>query len=134
MKIFIPRIPNTVTPDDLRVFSANILEKKVHLPFTNHPSILSCDIILIKDVQLGLVEHHGLISVRPDAAGQWFIRNMKTHRLHNKLLYARQYYARKDRGLALLPENDRRRKHLEIGKLQVRDIYIEGLDQFARTY
>lgn len=128
MKIFIPRVPKTVTPDDLRVFSVNILEERFHIPFTSHPSILSCDILRIKDAQLGLTEHHGLISIRPDSAGQWFISNIKNSKLSNKPLYARQYHARRDNRWNLSPDNERRRKHLEIGKLNIRNVDFEGLD------
>jgi hypothetical protein len=134
MKIFIPRVPNSVTPNDLHAFSVNILEGKFHLPFTDHPDIVSCDVLRIKDVQLGLTEHHGLLSIRPDSAGHWFIRNVKNHRLHNKLIYAREYYSRKDNRGVSSQDNDRRRRHLEIGKLNVQNIYAKGLDQFARTY
>ena len=128
MKIFIPRVPKTVTPDDLRAFSANILEERFHIPFTSHPSILSCDILRIRDAQLGLTEHHGLISIRPDSAGQWFISNIKNNTLSNKTLYARQYHTRRDNRLNLLPDSDRRRRHLEIGKLNVRNVNFEGLN------
>ncbi len=134
MKIFIPRVPNTVTPNDLRSFSVNILEKKFRMPFTSHPDIMSCDILRIKDVQLGLIEHHGLISIRPNSAGQWFIRNLKNYRLHNKLIFAREYYSRRENSQIAAPGHDRRRKHLEIGKVNVRNIYVEGLQQFAKTY
>lgn len=134
MKVFIPRVPNTVTPDDLIAFSAGILESKFHIPFTDHPDILTCDVLLIKDINLGLTEHHGLISIRPDSAGQWFIRNIKNHRLHNKLIFARKYHSRGNNKAISSPNDDRRRKHLEIGKIQVRKIYAQGLDQFSKTY
>jgi hypothetical protein len=134
MKIFIPRVPSTVTPNDLKAFSINILEGKFHLPFTDHPDIISCDVLRIKDVQLGLSEHHGLLSIRPDSAGQWFIRNIKNHRLHNKMIYAREYYSRRDNRGISSPDNDRRRKHLEIGKMDARKIYSQGLDQFSKMY
>jgi hypothetical protein len=109
-------------------FSDNILESRFHIPFTNHPDILSCDILLIKDSQLGLTEHHGIISIRPDSAGHWFIRNIRHHRLNSKQIFARQYHTRRDNCIDVYPNNDRRRKHLEIGKLNVRKTYIEGLD------
>jgi hypothetical protein len=128
MKIFIPRVPKTVSPDDLRAFSANILEERFHIPFTNHPSILSCDILRIRDAQLGLTEHHGLISIRPDSAGQWFISNIKNNTLSNKTLFARQYHTRRDNRLNLMPDSDRRRRHLEIAKLNVRNVNFEGLN------
>jgi hypothetical protein len=128
MKIFIPRVPKTVSPDELRAFSLNVLENRFHIPFTTHPSILSCDVLRIKDAQLGLTEHHGLISIRPDSAGQWFISNIKNNRLNSKLLFARQYHTRRsDRGDSI-PGNDRRRKHLEIGKMNIRSVYVEGLE------
>jgi hypothetical protein len=128
MKIFIPRVPKTVTPDDLKAFSANILEERFHIPFTSHPNILSCDILRIRDAQLGLTEHHGLISIRPDSAGQWFISNIKNNTLSNKTLYARQYHTRRDNRLNLLPDGDRRRRHLEIAKVNVRNVNFEGLN------
>lgn len=134
MKIIIPRVPNTVTPDDLMAFSAGVLESKLHLPFTDLPNILACDVLRIKDVHLGLTEHHGLISIRPDSAGQWFIRNIKNHRLHNKLILARKYYSRSNNRAVSSPEDDRRRKHLEIGKIEVKKIYAQGLEQFSKTY
>jgi hypothetical protein len=103
------------------------------MPFSEHPNILSCDILRINDVQLRLTEYHGLISIRPDSAGLWFIRNIKNHRLHNKLIYAREYHTRKDNGVIPSLEADRRRKHLEIGKINIKTVYSKGLDQFART-
>ncbi len=134
MKIFIPRVPDTVTPSDLREFSINILEKKFHIPFTSHPDIVSCDILRIRDVQLGLTEHHGLITIRPDSAGEWLIRNLTNHRLHNKLIYARKYHTRGNNRPVSSLQNDRRRKHLEIGKIMVKRISVKGLEQFAKSY
>lgn len=134
MKIFIPRVPKTVTTSDLRQFSEEMLEKKLRIPFTSMPGILSCDILRIKDIQLGITEHHGVVSIRPDSAALWFINNLKKKRLHNKLLLARQYYARKDSMQSIFPEGERRRKHLEISKFTVQDIEIVGLEQFAQTH
>lgn len=128
MKIFIPRVPKTVTPDDLRAFSENILDERFHIPFTKHPNILSCDILRIRDAKLGLVEHHGLLSIRPETAGQWFINNITNRKLKSKPLYARQYHYRIDNRLNSSLEDDRRRKHLEIGKMNLRNIQFEGLD------
>jgi hypothetical protein len=134
MKAIIPRVPNTVTPSDLMAFSAGVLESKLHIPFTDRPEILSCDVLRIKEVHLGLTEHHGLISIRPDAAGQWFIQNVKNFRLHNKLILARKYHSRGNNRAVSSPNGDRRRKHLEIGKVEVKKIYARGLDQFSKTY
>ncbi len=134
MKIFIPRVPKTVTPDDLRRFSAEMLEKKFRLPFTTMPGIISCDVLRIKDIKLGITEHHGLVAIRPNSAGLWFINNLKRKRLHNKLLLAREYYARKDTMQSVFPEGERRRKHLEISKFNVQEIEVHGLEQFAQTH
>jgi len=134
MKIFIPRVPNTVSVNELRKFSAGLLEKRFHIPFTPHPGLTSCDILLIKDVQLGMTEHHGVISIWPDSAGKWFIQNLKSQRLHNKLLLGREYYSRTHQNKVIPPENDRRRKHLEIGKLGPHGIYAEGMDQFVQSH
>lgn len=134
MKIFIPRVPNTVNINDLMNFSTGLLNRKLHLPFTRMPDIMSCDILLIKDMQLGITEHHGLISIWPDPAGQWFIQHIKNQRLHHKLLYGREYFSRIGRSKTPPPENDRRRRYLEIGKMDAERIHIEGMDQFAQTH
>ena len=134
MKIFIPKVPKTVTTNDLRKFSAEMLERKFHIPFTTHPGVISCDILEIKDVKLGITEHHGLVSIRPDSAGKWFIHNLKTHRLRNKLVLARQYFTRKDTGQGVLSDGERRRKHLEIGKYDIQDVQVQGMEQFAKTH
>jgi hypothetical protein len=128
MKIFIPRVPKTVTPDDLRAFTANILDEKLHIPFTKHPNILSCDILRIRDAKLGLVEHHGLLSIRPETAGHWLINKITNRKLNSKPLYAREYHTRKDNRLNTSLEDERRRKHLEIAKINIRNVQFEGLD------
>ncbi len=134
MKIFIPRVPNTVTTNDLRRFSAELLKQRLHIPFTAHPGVTSCEILQIKDVQLGITEHHGLISILPEPAGQWFILHLKDQRLHHKLLFGREYFARADRGQIISPDGDRRRKQLEIGKLNPMNVQVEGMDQFVQTH
>jgi hypothetical protein len=134
MKIFIPRVPKTVTPDDLMRFSAEMLEKKFRLPFTTTPGIISCEVLRIKDKKLGLTEHHGLVAIHPNSAGMWFIQNLKKKRLHSKLLLARQYYARKDTLHSVSAEEERRRRHLEISKFDLQNVVIQGLEQFAQTH
>ncbi len=134
MKIFIPRVPNTVSVNDLRKFSAELLKKRFHIPFTPHPGLTSCDILQIKDVQIGITEHHGIISVWPDSAGTWFIQHLKSKRLHHKLLFGREYYSRTHQNQAVSPKSDRRRKHLEIEKLDPHQIHVEGMDQFVQTH
>jgi hypothetical protein len=134
MKIFIPRVPNTVSVNDLRRFASGVLKKRFHIPFTSQPGITSCDILQIKDMQLGITEHHGLISIWPDAAGQWFIQHLKNQRLHHKLLFGREYYSRSDRSTMVPAEDERRRRHLEIEKLDATNINVEGMDQFVQTH
>ncbi len=134
MKIFIPRVPKTVTTSDLRKFSAEMLEKKFRIPFTSTPGIISCDILEIKDIRLGITEHHGLVSIRPDSAGLWFIHNLRNQRLHNKLLLARQYFVRKETKQGISPDGERRRNHLEIGKFNPKNVQVQGLEQFAQTH
>ncbi len=134
MKIFIPRVPNTVSKNDLRKFTAELLKRRFRIPFTAQPGIASCEILQIKDVQLGITEHHGLISIQPDSAGQWFIQHMKNQRLHQKLIFGREYFSRADRGQTKFSEGDRRRKHLTIEKVSPINVQVEGMDQFAQTY
>jgi len=134
MKIFIPRVPNTVSANELRKFTSGLLKTRFHIPFTTQPGITSCDILQIKDMQLGITEHHGLISIWPDSAGQWFIQHLKNQRLHHKLLFGREYVSRIDRSESVPPEDERRRKHLEIEKLDTINIHVEGMDQFVQTH
>lgn len=134
MKIFIPRVPNTVTAGDLHKFSSGLLKKRLHIPFTSQPGITSCDILQIKDMQLGITEHHGLISIYPDSAGKWFIQHLKNQRLHHKLLFGREYFSRMGSGKMISPENERRRRHLEIEKVDSPNVHVEGMDQFVQTH
>ncbi|MCP3669931.1 MAG: hypothetical protein GY814_05770 [Gammaproteobacteria bacterium] len=106
----------------------------MHIPFTAQPGILSCEILQIKDVQLGITEHHGLVSIQPSSAGQWFIQHLRSQRLHNKLMLGREYFARTGGVKAQFSEGDRRRKHLQIEKVGQINVQAKGMEQFVQTY
>ncbi|WP_428604114.1 hypothetical protein [Sedimenticola sp.] len=134
MKIFIPRVPSVTTSRELKRLVERVLEKKFHIPFTKHPSVRSCDILQFKDGN-GVVEFHGLVSVYPDEAGTWLISHFKKQRLHNKLLFARQFMDRsREQNVVIQPEDDRRRKNLDIAKVTTVDAKVEAIDVFRREY
>ena len=134
MKIFIPRLPTTVSVNELRQLAGNLLDKKLHLPFTTRPSIVSCDILCMRDNTTGVVEHHGVISIRPDSAGRWFLNHFRNQHIHKKMILAREYIERESTGQPIRPENDLRRKQLTIEKYDVHRIKTAGLKQFVKSH
>ena len=133
MKLFIPRIPKTTTKTELRKLVANQLAKKIQLPFTEKPSINSCEILCIGDAQ-GVVEHHGLLSISPESAGRWLIKNFKNQRLHNKQLFVREFVERSNTGKHFDKMDDRRRPNLNIEKLEQPTVNLQAMADFARTH
>ena len=133
MRIIIPRLPALTTTGDLRRFVTELLAKKRRLPFTSPPELEKCGIIAIVDQQ-GIPEYHGLLSIEPDKAGQWFISNIKGQRLREKLVMARPFVERTKSGQKPRPEQERRRPNLTVKVRQERKIKLEGLPQFAQEY
>ena len=133
MRIIIPRLPALTTTGDLRNFATNLLAKKRRLPFTSPPEIAKCGIIAIVDQQ-GVPEYHGLLSIEPEKAGEWFISNIKGHRLREKLVLARPFVERSKNGRKPRPEQERRRPNLTVKVRQERKIKLEGLPQFAQEH
>lgn len=116
MKIFIPQVPAATTGQELKRLIEALLEKRFHLPFTQWPSIGSCDVLQFRDGD-GNVEYHGLVSVFPDDAGAWLIAHFKQQQLHNQPLSARQFMDRKRGAERFSPERDKRRRNLQITRL-----------------
>ena len=133
MKIFIPRIPKATTKNELRKLVAGQLAKKIRLPFTEKPVINSCEILCIEDAQ-GVVEHHGLVSISPENAGSWLLKNFKNQYLNNKQLFIREYIERSSSTSNFSKLDDRRRPNLKIEKLERPTVNLQAMADFARTH
>ncbi|MET0118670.1 MAG: hypothetical protein ABW090_14710 [Sedimenticola sp.] len=129
MKIIIPRIPTATTRHELRKFVLDVLGKKLKIPFTTQPELVSVDIMCIRDAS-GSMEHHGLIVIRPNAGGEWFIKHVKGQHLHRKMVAARQYFERTQHKQVFSAEDDRRRESLEVSRINEPQVAAEGMDQF----
>lgn len=116
MKIFIPRVPETTTKMELRRLAEEQLGQKINLPFAQKPRITSCDILRITDRD-GITEHHGLLTVSPQRAGEWLVAHMMGTRLNGKIIIAREYVERRGSGVGIDPEYDRRRPGLRVSRL-----------------
>lgn len=116
MRIFIPRVPGATTKMELRRFAEELLGQKLILPFTQKPRITSCEILRIADRD-GIVEHHGLLTITPDRAGEWLTEQLMGSHLNGKIIVARKYVERQGRPVSIDPEYDRRRGGLHVTKL-----------------
>ena len=128
MKIIVPRLPDAATKKELRMHIADVLDKRFHIPFTENPRVVACDILSMRDSQ-GVVEHHGVVTVMPDSAGDWLLGHFKGQHLKGKLIFARQYFARESSARVFSPEDDRRREGLEISKKGA-GVHVQADDQF----
>jgi hypothetical protein len=90
MKILVPRITNATTQNDLREFANRVLHKWLRWPFSEHPVIVSCQILLIKD-SVGVTERHGLLEVKPDDAALKVIRKLNGGYLRGKRVGVTHY-------------------------------------------
>lgn len=132
MRILLPRIPTTVTKNQLRHFANSVLDSKFSLPFTAKPSLDNCEILRVTDHN-GSVEHHGLISITPETAALWFIKNARGKMLGNKRILAREYLDRKGDKGSFETENDRRNHLANVETIEEYRVEVEGLEQFRRT-
>lgn len=130
MKVFIPRIPASTTKNQLWQFCQGILDKKLRLPFIEAPRMLSCDVVSIKD-QRGSVDNHGIVSIVPDKAAEWFITQIKKHTLNGKKVFAREYKER-SQASSQPPASERRRPQLKIEKVREQKIVVEALESFQK--
>jgi len=133
VRIFLPRIPASVTKNHLRYFAAEVLDGKFSLPFTTKPSLDNCEILRITD-EHGTVEHHGLISITPESAAHWFIQHVRGKMLDSKRVLAREYFDRKSDDSHFLQEDDRRNPRASTEKVQEQRIQVEALEQFRKEY
>ncbi|WP_029132008.1 hypothetical protein [Sedimenticola selenatireducens] len=133
MKIFSPRVPSATTNRELRRLIGEVLKKRFHVPFTQWPSIGSCDVLQFQDGN-GVVEYHGLVSIFPDEAGSWFITHFKQQRLHDQLLSAREFMDRKRNPERIGSESDRRRPNLQITRVLSSSPTLRDIDHFLRRH
>ncbi|MBL4783667.1 MAG: hypothetical protein JKX92_15650 [Porticoccaceae bacterium] len=122
MDVFLPRLSDLVTQNELHRAVSKVLSKKFRIPLTSAPKLLKCSILEIADTQ-GVIEYHGLLAIQPDSAAKWFIRHSRNHKLHGKRLLSREYFVRildrRSPGREH-PDGDRRRPSLEIKRVDKR--------------
>ncbi len=132
MRIFLPRIPISVSQGQLRQFCSEVLDKKFKLPFTAGASLDSCEILSIAD-EHGTEEHHGLIAITPESAAHWFITNVRGKMLGKKRMLGREYVDRKH-SPNYPQEDDRRNPDVTVEKVIEKKIEVEALEQFRKEY
>ena len=115
MQVLIPRIPPQTTRADLKHFIEDEIKSWVHLPFTDEPKMFSYDILEITD-QDGVCDHHGLVTVMPDSAGEKVIDHLSGKRIHGKQIFPREYFEREAKD-AMEQDEERRRSNLTITKI-----------------
>ncbi len=133
MKVIIPRVPKTTTKRDLFRLAVEELRHRFQFPFTNPPQVTDCEVIQIKDSR-GTTEHHGVISIDSSAAGRWLIQRVQGKRLHNKMVFARQFMNRKANGVVFHPLYERRRGDLEIVKADLPYSLHDGIEVTTIAY
>lgn len=133
MKIFIPGVPKTTTTRELEGLVAGLLDKKFHFPFTERPTIETCDVLQFRDGE-GVVEYHGLVSVMPENAGSWLVSHFKGQLLHNKQLFARQFMQRNPSRVRADRDIDRRCSGIQITKVITSNPKVTAIDQFRRDH
>ena len=133
MKIFIPRLPSATTSRELKRLIENVLKDRFHFPLTRWPSIGSCDVLQFRDGD-GTVEYHGLVSIHPDVAGSWLITHFKDQRLHDQPLSAREFMERRRAAEETGPQQERRRKHLQIKRVRSSSPTLRNIDPHLRQH
>ncbi len=127
MKIFIPRLPGTVTSRELKRLVDGLLKRRFHFPFTRWPVVSSCEVLQFRDGE-GVVEYHGLVSIHPDDAGSWLIDHFREQRLHGQRLTARKFMERRSGGRTKESRKERRRAHLKISRVSSSSPTLRGID------
>lgn len=110
MDIFLSRLSYLTTQYELEELVHSLLEKKIHIPFTNEAALIHCTVLELQDDDN--CECHGLIKITPDTAATWFIKNSRGAKLHGKRLSAHQYIIR-DSSWKPPYEGDKRRPSLK---------------------
>jgi len=129
----IPRLPATVTRNELAHLASETLGKRLHLPFTERAAVTACRIVKTEDGR-GIAEHHGIVEVTPDRAGRWLIKRLTGKEFEGKRILARQFVDRGPDDPGFEGENDRRRPGLKVNTLMSSHTKTEGVEQFSRTH
>ena len=136
MKLFIPRVPKGTTKNELKTLIQTAMDKKFHIPFTKRASIISCDVLHIKDNN-GVEDYHGLVEISCDLTCKWMIKLFRRKKLllHNKQVFARQYVERVNNDdESFSSEDDRRRPNLSIEKDEKVKLSVEASEKFRRKH
>ncbi len=133
MNIIVLRIPDTTTHKEFKQLITDLLAKRVHIPFTDYPEVTHCGILSLKDNQ-GIIEHHGLVAVIPDQAGEWLLNHFKGQHIHNKLVFAKEYIIRSSQDSDIEPQDDRRRVLAKVDKLEEVQFDTRGLEIFLNEH
>lgn len=137
MKIIIPHLHRSISRKRLALMVLATLDKKLRIPFVSMPELISVDILAIAEDNSHTEQHHGLVVVRPDKAGDWLMSKLKSRSLRGKKLRCREYF---DRAVASKQQNldcdCRRRCNLQVRKINDRDdaMVAHGMGQFAITH
>ncbi len=136
MDIFLSRLSDLTTQSQLERKTLSILAEKFHMPFTDSPVLSSCKIMEIRD-EHGGVECHGLLKIRPDSAGNWFMMHCHGEKIHEKFLRAHQYVIRDSSWKPTYPrEAEHRRESLQIRYIKTPhpNLLTEGMDSFRKEH
>ncbi len=133
MNIFLRRIPANTKHEEIAEFIAPALNRGF---FRKPGRILNIEILTLRDIHLGSVEYHGLVTLDSEWSAMLAVKGLKNRRLNGRYVLVRPYYHRSwhndPRRLLTPAENasyiekrhgERRRgKHLETIK-NVSDLY-----------
>lgn len=131
MKIIIPRVPKETTCQDLARFVNEGMKTSISLPFVQQISVVSSEVIIIRDEQ-GLTEYHGMMNIMPDSAARKAVKKLNGLQINGKTVGVREYKERKQTSFQYDPTEERRRFNVTVEKAECPS--IEGLSRFARDY
>ena len=133
MKIIIPRVPPSTTRKDVVQAVNRTLSKNLIMRFRRDTALTSVKVIKIRDSK-GIVEYFGLIEMRSDKVGKWFVANFRNQRIRNKLVAAREFKERRADHPAFIGAANRRRPNLEVEIATDPSEQYQGLREFVRSY
>lgn len=146
MKIFLRGLPDHPNPQDIQSFVQTVIAPPWYLPTRTQATIKSCEVLIVKNLDHGAVEFHGLIDIWPPKVALLAIQQLHNSQFKGYRLQARKWHARSALNDRRHPyrssdhgtegghryRQDRRRSNLLV------EIYtplqIQGLKQFHREY
>jgi hypothetical protein len=91
MNIFLRRIPANTKHEEIAEFVSPALDRGF---FRKPGRIINIEILTLKDIQLGSVEYHGLVTLDSEFSVLMAIKGLKNRRLNGRYVLVRQYYHR----------------------------------------